>query len=289
MGLVKKIKKFFKKLGKQIKTNLKHGAKYIAPVLISALTGGFGSSIVQSLFGGKVAGALSNFGNKVFGGLLGKSSAGALPSSVTEGAKAVGEAVNSTGVPAVSTALGLAGDIAGGIPGISEITSQALSPVLGNSVTSGVLDAANTLVNKNAFVKGADKVLQNFTNTMALNGATGNVARKLYGEEALSGATNGGGGGSSSYADKLDFVSKLKPVMLGDEAKTVEVNPDNISLTEKKRFSSPTGEEQDEMRRIMQLAMRGDEKDKDKEDEEELNKYKFRQYVPMNYATGRRF
>lgn len=281
-----KLSKFFKKLGKQIKTNLKHGAKYIVPVLVSALTGGFGSGIVQSLFGGKVAGALSNFGNKVFGGLLGKSSAGALPSSVTEGAKAVGEAVNSTGVPAVSTALGLAG----GIPGISEITSQALSPVLGNSVTSGVLDAANTLVNKNAFLGGADKVLQNFTNTMALNGATGNAARKLYGEEALSGAVggSGGGGGSSSYADKLELYSKLNPVLLGDEAKTVEVNPDNISLTEKKRFSSPTGEEQDEMRRIMQLAMRGDEKDKDKEEEEELKKYQFRQYVPMNYATGRR-
>lgn len=62
----KSIGKFFKKLGHQIKVNLKHGAKYIVPVLVSAMTGGFGSGIVQSIFGGNAAGMLKGLGGKVF-------------------------------------------------------------------------------------------------------------------------------------------------------------------------------------------------------------------------------
>ena len=147
MGLGKKIKKFFKKLGKQIKTNLKHGAKYIAPVLISAMTGGFGSGIVKSLFGNKFAGALSKLGNNTIGKLFGGKAATAALPGAAEGAEAVADTVGMAATPTLESGMG-----------ISNIVKNALTPVLsgaGNTLP-GISNAAS-LVSSNPLIAAIDK------------------------------------------------------------------------------------------------------------------------------------
>ncbi|MBR4329766.1 MAG: hypothetical protein IKP71_07915, partial [Candidatus Riflebacteria bacterium] len=143
MGLGKKITKFFKKLGKQIKTNLKHGAKYIAPVLLSAMTGGFGSGIVKSLFGNKIAGGLLNFGNNTIGKLFG--GLGSNAKQITDGAEAVADKGMFSSLPPV-----LSGEM--GVPAVEGV-KNILSPALGSAAGS---NAVTSLVSKVPLFGAAD-------------------------------------------------------------------------------------------------------------------------------------
>lgn len=113
------ISSFFKDLGRQIKTNLKHGMKYIAPVLISALTGGWGGALLNGLGLGSVSNLLGTVGSKVLGGL----GLGGLLGNGANAAKAIGDASN---------AAGAAGSAAG--------AAEAMKTVgdIGNAVQSGI-------------------------------------------------------------------------------------------------------------------------------------------------------
>lgn len=100
-----KLSKFFKKLGHQISVNFKHGKKYIAPMVISALTGGFGTGILNSLgsAGGKGFGTLLNHGaNKVLGNLFGGKTASAITNVINKDTPA--REIGSTGTSVAQNA-----------------------------------------------------------------------------------------------------------------------------------------------------------------------------------------
>lgn len=239
MSLWKNIKKAAKKLGKQIKTNFKHGAKYIVPVLVSAMTGGFGSGIVKTLFGGKIAGALANFGSKALGGLVGQTRAvndakkiadGA--QLVSDGAGALTEAVNSA-APYLKTASIM-------LPGLNGVANTALSPVLSTLSTSkNIADGIGALAG-NAGTKAAakalidyipggniiDKGMQQVLTTNAINNATGKYL-KTYGNTSNAGNT---GTGSTVGISQLEILKTL-PQNMGERAKPIEVDPTNIADT----------------------------------------------------------
>lgn len=278
MGLGKKIKKFFKKLGKQIKTNLKHGAKYIAPVLLSAMTGGFGSGIVKSLFGNKIAGSLANFGNNTIGKLFGGRAATAALPGAAEGAEAVADTVGMAATPSLESGMG-----------ISNIIKGALTPVLsgtGNALP-GISNAAS-LVSKSPLLGAADKLLGAVVTDVTKNGLTGALAKTYGGGEGVSTANAGNSGGTSSKADLAELYSKININKPGDDARTIEVDPNNISGIDKKRWQNPDGTVNPEvLNRELQLAFRSDN-DKDEEDQR-FKSYGYRPYTPFNYGSTRRF
>ena len=276
MGLGKKIKKFFKKLGKQIKTNLKHGAKYIAPVLLSAMTGGFGSGIVKSLFGNKIAGSLANFGNNTIGKLFGGRAATAALPGATEGAEAVADTVEVAAAPTL-----------GGSAGISNIIKGALTPVLsgaGNALP-GISNAAS-LVSKSPLLGALDKLMGAVVTNGTLNGSTGALSKTYGGGSSTANAGNSGG--TSSKANLAELYSNINVNKPGDDARTIEVDPNNISGIDKKHWQNPDGSVNPEvLDREMRLAWKGD-----REEEEEDQRFKtngYRPYVPFNYGSGRRF
>lgn len=248
MGLDKKIKKFFKKLGKQIKTNLKHGAKYIAPVLISAMTGGFGSGIVKSLFGNRAAGSLANFGNGTIGRLFGGRAALPNAEKVAEGAEAVGEAASGIGIPSIASSLG-AGT---GIGGIASIAEGALSPALTSSASAGALangaNLAKTLAGSNAIAKTLDKGMETVLKKAATDGLTGGYL-KTYGTMPSNTSAVSGGERATSLGN-LDVMKHL-PRNIGDDAKAVEVDPNNIADT---AAVSPISRE-DELREALRIQL----------------------------------
>ena len=275
----KKIKKFFKKLGKQIKTNLKHGAKYIAPVLLSAMTGGFGSGIVKSLFGNKFAGALSKLGNNTIGKLFGgRASTAALPGAA-EGAEAVADTVGLAAEPTL-----------GGSAGISNIVKNALTPVLsgaGNTLP-GISNAAS-LVSSNPILGAADKLLGAVVTNGTVNGMTGALA-KTYGGANENMGNTGSSGGSSSKADLAELFSKINANKPGDDARTIEVDPNNISGIDKNHWQNPDGSVNPEvLDREMRLAFKNNREEDEEEEDQRFKTSGYRRYVPMNYGTGRRF
>ena len=275
MGLGKKIKKFFKKLGKQIKTNLKHGAKYIAPVLLSAMTGGFGSGIVKSLFGNKIAGGLLNFGNNTIGKLFG--GLGSNAKQITDGAEAVADKGMFSSLPPV-----LSGEL--GVPaveGVKNILSSALGSAAGSNAVSG-------LVSKVPLLGAADKLMGAVVTNGTLNGLTGALAKTYGGGGSGSTANAGNSGGTSSKANLAELYSNINANKPGDDARIIEVDPNNISGIDKKRWQNPDGSVNPEvLDREMRLAWKGD-----REEEEEDQRFKtngYRPYVPFNYGSSRRF
>ncbi len=277
MGWGKKIKKFFKKLGKQIKTNLKHGAKYIAPVLISAMTGGFGSGIVKSLFGNKLAGNLAKLGNNTIGKLFGgRASTAALPGA-TEGAEAVADTVGLAAEPTL-----------GGSAGISNIIKGALTPVLsgaGNALP-GISNAAS-LVSKSPLLGAADKLLGAVVTDATKNGLTGALAKTYGGGGSGSTANADNSGGASSKANLAELYSSINVNKPGDDARVIEVDPSNISGEDKKRWQNPDGTVNPEvLNRELQLAWRGDEED---EEDQRFKSNGYRPYRAFNYGSPQRF
>lgn len=218
MGLLKKVKKFFKKLGKQIKTNLKHGAKYIVPVLVSAMTGGFGSGIVKSLFGNKIAGSLANFGNNTIGKLFG--GAGSNAKQITDASKLVTETLSG------------AENALPGFEQVANVVKNAVSPII-SPVLSG---ASNTLpgvsnvarlVSSNPLIGAIDKGAGQLMGQLAAKGLLGAV-EKTYGG-------SGGNGNSSVPAmatEKIKLSGELIPKGLGSGAKAIEVDPNRLADTE---------------------------------------------------------
>lgn len=268
MGLGKKIKKFFKKLGKQIKTNLKHGAKYIAPVLLSAMTGGFGSGIVKSLFGNKIAGGLLNFGNNTIGKLFG--GLGSNAKQITDGAEAVADKGMFSSLPPV-----LSGEM--GVPA-AEGVKNILSPALGNAAGS---NAVTSLVSKVPLLGAADKLMGAVVTNGTLNGLTGALAKTYGGGSSTANAGNSGG--SSSKANLAELYSNINVNKPGDDARTIEVDPNNISGIDKKRWQNPDGSVNPEvLDREMRLAWRGDGED---EEDQRFKSYGYRPY--QSFSTGR--
>lgn len=283
MGLGKKIKKFFKKLGKQIKTNLKHGAKYIVPVLVSAMTGGFGSGIVQSLFGGKIAGALSNLGNNTIGKLFG--GLGSKAKQITDGAEAVAdkgmfanlEPVLS-GEMGAANSLGISDIVKNAVPGVTKVLTNSL-PGVGNTAS---------LVSKVPLLGAADKLLGAVVTDATKNGLTGALAKTYGGVGSGSTANAGNSGGSSSKANLAELYGNINVNKPGDDAKVIEVDPTNISGEDKKRWQNPDGTVNPEvLNRELQLAFRGDS-DKDEEDLR-FKSNGYRPYTPFNYGSPQRF
>ena len=283
MGLGKKIKKFFKKLGKQIKTNLKHGAKYIVPVLVSAMTGGFGSGIVQSLFGGKIAGALSNLGNNTIGKLFG--GLGSKAKQITDGAEAVAdkglfanlEPVLS-GEMGAANSLGISDIVKNAVPGVTKVLTNSL-PGVGNTAS---------LVSKVPLLGAADKLLGAVVTDATKNGLTGALAKTYGGVGSGSTANAGNSGGSSSKANLAELYGNINVNKPGDDAKVIEVDPTNISGEDKKRWQNPDGTVNPEvLNRELQLAFRGDS-DKDEEDHR-FKSNGYRPYTPFNYGSPQRF
>ncbi len=283
----KKIKKFFKKLGKQIKTNLKHGAKYIAPVLISAITGGFGSGIVKSLFGGKIAGALSNLGNNTIGKLFG--GVGSKAKQIAGGSKMATEFIESS--PTAQTVSAM-------LPGVENVANVALdgvknilSPALGSAAGS---NAAASLVSKVPLLGAADKLMGAIVTEGTKNGITGALAKAYGGGDGASVISGGSGGGSASKADLADFYSKIKPHQLGDDARTIEVDPNNISGVDKKKWQNTeqseipvldSGSDSNELRKALIEELRKN----NEEDERFRANSGYRPYVPFNYGLTRSF
>lgn len=271
MGLGKKIKKFFKKLGKQIKTNLKHGAKYIAPVLISAMTGGFGSGIVKSLFGNKLAGNLAKLGNNTIGKLFG--GLGSNAKQITDGAEAVADKGMFSSLPPV-----LSGEM--GVPAVEGV-KNILSPALGsNAVTS--------LVSKVPLLGAADKLMGAVVTNGTLNGLTGALAKTYGGGSSTANAGNSGG--TSSKANLAELYSNINVNKPGDDARTIEVDPNNISGIDKNRWQNPDGSVNPEvLDREMRLAFKNNREEDEEEEDQRFKTSGYRRYVPMNYGTGRRF
>lgn len=233
MGGFKSIKKFFKKLGHQISTNWKHGKKYIVPILVSALTGGFGSSIVQGLFGGKVAGALSGVGNKLLGGIFGGG---------TSAGSATAKAISDASSAASNTASGVASNVLGsvmpaGMGTIPSIVAPTVGNVVGGSL-SDILSAANSakianeisnstkLVNRNPLLGKADKTLGNLINSQAMTSMTGAMGNYMGTAPKLSSSSGGG-----AYTGD---VTKIKPFTTFNE--DTESTYGDVSDAEKDRF-----------------------------------------------------
>lgn len=257
-SLGKKIKKFFKKLGKQIKTNLKHGAKYIAPVLVSAMTGGFGSGIVKSLFGNKIAGSLANFGNNTIGRLFGgRAATAALPNAeqVAEGAEAVSEAASGIGVPQIALTNG-PGNIFDALE--PSLSTGSLAPSLGSSTAAGALakgaNVAKALVDKIPAGRIVDNAMKFITQKAATDGLTGSYL-KTYG--TMPNSTNAMSTGEKiTSLGNLDIMKHL-PHNIGDDAKAVDVDPNNIADTTAVSPISP----EDELRKALRLQLQ--QKDED--------------------------
>ena len=226
----KKVGNFFKKLGKQIKTNLKHGAKYIVPVLVSAMTGGFGSGIVQGLFGGNAAGALKGLGGKIFS-KLGLKGLTALP----KGEIANVESAVNTATPSIVNATNTALGSAMGAPQMG----LAGSSIFGNAVNSAVSSALPETVAKlgtsellsHPLGKLADKLLENNT----IN-AAGRSVDSIYAKD------NSSSSGSSSSNVEL----KLPEFGAEEKKSTAKFDP-NAAQNGNTSVNNPNSEQDEAM------------------------------------------
>ena len=155
MGGLKSIGKALKKAWKQVKTNLKHGAKYIVPVLVSALTGGWGGTVVKALFGGKIAGAIAGAGTKLLGGLFGNSAAAnAIANRATDSnavgsvlgseatRAAAGQAITDAATQGLTGVLGTAGVPGLGNLGAAQLANNAMAGVYKANVVGNALNSA---------------------------------------------------------------------------------------------------------------------------------------------------
>ena len=233
----KKVGKFFKKLGNQIKTNLKHGAKYIVPVLLSGMTGGFGSGIVQSLFGGNAAGMLKGLGNKVFTKLGLK---GLAPKAIGAGTRAAEAATNAAGAAMQSAAGGLP------IPGLAGVNNimannliSALPEQAARATIGGTLGASEFVGSKLGQL--SDKLLAN-----NIYSAAGKSLDKPFAKQESS-STDGGSIG--------DISLKLPEFGKGQKESTAVFDPNAANNgnqifrnPERPEESSPEDRYKDELR-----------------------------------------
>lgn len=224
----KSIGNFFKKLGHQIKVNLKHGAKYIVPVLVSAMTGGFGSGIVQGLFGGNAAGALKGLGGKIFGklGLKG------LTPALTKGEVANVESAVSAATPdmvgAANTALGSAmGAPQMGLAG-SSIFGNAVNSAVSSALPETVAKLGTSELLSHPLGKLADKLFEN--NTIS---AAGKSIDSIYAKD------NSSSSGSSSSNVEL----KLPEFGAEEKKSTAKFDP-NAAQNGNTSVNNPNSEDE---------------------------------------------
>lgn len=227
----KKIGNFFKKLGKQIKTNLKHGAKYIVPVLVSAMTGGFGSGIVQGLFGGNAAGALKGLGGKIFSklGLKG------LTPALTKGEVANVESAVSAATPDVVNSATAALNAAGApqLAGLGSSTAfgGALNTALSNALPQTVAKLGTSELLNHPLGKLADKLFEN--NTIS---ASGKSIDSIYAKD------NSSSSGSSSSNVEL----KLPEFGAEEKKSTAKFDP-NAAQNGNTSVNNPNSEQDEAM------------------------------------------
>lgn len=248
----KKVGNFFKKLGKQIKTNLKHGAKYIVPVLFSAMTGGFGSGIVQSLFGGNAAGMLKGLGGKVFSKLGLKGLAPQLTNNTAS--KAIGSAIDAASpdiINGANAALSAAGSPVMGSFGNSMLGSSAFSGAVNTALSNALPQTAAQFGTLGASEFVGSKLGQLSDKLLANNiyNAAGKSLDKPFAKQESS-STDGGNIG--------DVALKLPEFGKGQKESTAVFDPNAANNgnqifrnPERPEESSPEDRYKDELRAEM--------------------------------------
>lgn len=267
MGGFKSIGKALKKAWKQVKTNLKHGAKYIVPVLVSALTGGWGGTVVKALFGGKIAGALAGAGTKLLGGLFGNSAAAnAIANRATDSnavgsvlgseatRAAAGQAITDAATQGLTGVLGTAGIPGLGNLGAAQLANNAMAGVykanvVGNALNSAIAakDAADIahniseskkLVNQNPQLAEVDKLAGETLEKQLYIPKIGGAINRAFG--LLPDGSSSGSGSSNSLQSNF----ALKPYNLADpdkekgDAPITQIEKDRYNNTDNSLFST---------------------------------------------------
>lgn len=265
MGGWKSIGKALKKMVKQIKTNIKHGAGYIVPVLVSALTGGWGGTVVKALFGGKIAGALAGAGTKLLGGLFGNSAAAnAIANRATDlnaegsvlGSEATrvaaGQAITDAATQGLTGVLGTAGVPGLGNLGAAQLADNAMAGVykanvVGNALNIAAKDAADIahniseskkLVNQNPQLAEVDKLAGETLEKQLYIPKIGGAINRAFG--LLPDGSSSGSGSSNSLQSNF----ALKPYNLADpdkekgDAPVTQIEKDRYNNTNNSLFST---------------------------------------------------